>query len=158
MALLVQIHPHHQRLAQRPGDLDEAHPRRVDAQDVADDELAVAGAGGVDDGLRFGDGLGQRLLAEDVAAGLDGGARVGAVGLGVGVHAHDVWTRGVEGVVEVRELGKPAQFLAQRAAAGRTTADQADDLELGHPVIGAGVAGAHVAAAGDEHAKGTCHV
>ena len=76
VALLVQVHPHHQRLAERPRDLDEARPRGVDAQDVADHQLAVGGARGVDDGLRLVDGFGQRLLAEDVAAGLDRRSRV----------------------------------------------------------------------------------
>ncbi len=102
VALLVEVHPHHQRLAERPGDLDEPHPRGVHAQDVADHELAIAGACGVHDGLRFFDGFGQRLLAEDVAAGLDGGPRVRPVRFGIGVDAHDVGTRGFERLVVVR--------------------------------------------------------
>ena len=130
----------------------------MDAQDVADDQLAVAGARGIDDGLRLFDGFGQRLLAEDVAAGLDGGPRVGAVRFRIGVDAHDVGPRGLQRLIVVGELGQSAQFLAERGAAGRPAADEADDLELGHLVVCAGVAGAHVAAPGDEHAKRTGHI
>ena len=71
VALLIQVHPHHERLAERPGDLDELLPGRVHAQDVADHQLPLARARGIHDRLRLRDGLGQRLLAEHVAAGLD---------------------------------------------------------------------------------------
>ena len=63
-----------------------------------------------------------------------------------------------ERLVVVAELRQAAEFRAERRASGRPAADEADDLELGHLVIRAGVAGAHVAAAGDEHAKRTGHV
>ena len=112
---------------------------------------------GVDDALRLGDGFGERLLAEDVAARVDGRSRIGPVRFRVRVDADDIGLgRGQRGIV-VAELGHAAQLLAERAARGRATADHAGDLELGHLVIGAGVAGAHVAAAGNEHSQGTGH-
>jgi hypothetical protein len=40
-ALLVEVHAHDQRLAERLRHLDELLPRRVHAQDVADDDLAL---------------------------------------------------------------------------------------------------------------------
>src|SRR6185436_9877411 len=48
-------------------------------------------------------------------------------------------------------------FFAERPARGRATTHQANDLELGHRVVRAGVAGAHVAAAGHEDSKGIGH-
>ena len=50
----------------------------MDAQDVADDELAVSRARGIDDGLRLLHRLGQRLLAEHVAARVERGRAYGA--------------------------------------------------------------------------------
>ena len=41
VALLVEVEAHHQRLAERLAELDELHPRGVDAKDVAEHELAV---------------------------------------------------------------------------------------------------------------------
>src|SRR5690606_7122832 len=48
-ALLIQVHTHDQRLAEALGQLDELRPGGVHAEDVADDDLAVLGDGGVDD-------------------------------------------------------------------------------------------------------------
>ena len=152
MALLVEVHPHHERLAQRAGDLDEARPGRVDAQDVSDHELPSARAGPVDHGLGFVHGRGQGLLAEDVGARRDGGAGEGPVGLRIGVDAHHVGSRGAERLLVVGELGQAAELEAEGVARGGATADEAYDLELRHAVVGAGVARPHVAAAGYEHA------
>ena len=80
------------------------------AQDVADDQLAVVAARGVDDRLRFFDRLGQRLLAEDVAPGLERRTRVGPVCLRVGVDADDVRPGGLQGLVVVAEFGQSAEF------------------------------------------------
>ena len=157
VALLVQVHPHHERLAEGAGDLDEPRPGRVDAQDVPDHQLQVARARRVDDRLGLFHGGGQGLLAEDVAAGLDRRPGERAVRLGIGVDAHHVGPGDPERLVVVAELGQAAQLRAERAARRRATTDEADDLELRHPVVGAGVARAHVAAAGHEHAKGTVH-
>ena len=52
------------------------------AQDVADDELAAGAPRRRDDALGVLDGLGERLLDEDMRAGLHGAD--GVVGMGVG--------------------------------------------------------------------------
>ncbi len=41
VALLIQVHPHHQRFTERACDLDELEPFRMDANDVAVDQLAI---------------------------------------------------------------------------------------------------------------------
>ena len=157
MALLIEVHPHHERLAEGARELDEPDPRRMDAQDVADHEFASVGDRAVDDRLRFGDGFGQRLFAEHVAAGLDRGARVRRMRLGVGIDADDVRLRGLQRVVIVSEGGDAAEFLAERVARFGATADDAHDLELRHLVVRAGVARAHVAATCDENTKRSGH-
>ena len=78
--------------------------------------LRLFAARGVDDRLRLGHGLGQRLLAEDVAARLDRRARVRRVRLRIGIDADDVWLRGRERLVVVGELGHAAELLAERVA------------------------------------------
>src|SRR5262249_22786340 len=62
-----------------------------------------------------------------------------------------------ERLVVVAELGQSAELRAEGTARRLATADEADDLELRHPVVGAGMASAHVAAAGHEHAQRTVH-
>ena len=107
--------------------------------------------------LRLLDGLGQRLLAEDVAAGLDGRPGIRRMRFGIRVDADDVGLgRGQRSVV-VAELRQSAELLAQRLAGRRAATHEADDLELGHLVVRAGMAGSHVAAAGNEHSKRCSH-
>jgi hypothetical protein len=90
VALLVQVHPHHERLAERPGNLDELLPGRVHAKDVADHQLPVARTREVHQLLRLRDGLGQRLLTEDVATRFDCRPRIRPVRFGIRVDADDV--------------------------------------------------------------------
>ena len=78
--------------------------------------LRPSRARGVDDALGLLDGLGQRLLAEHVAARLDRRLRVRRVRLGIRVDADDVGLGRGERLVVVAELGHAAELLAERLA------------------------------------------
>jgi hypothetical protein len=59
VALLVEVHAHDERLAERLHGLDELRPGGVMPQDVTDDDLALHGLGFGDDLLGLGDGHGE---------------------------------------------------------------------------------------------------
>ena len=71
------------------------------AQDVADDQLAAVGLGGRDDALGVGDGRRQRLLDEDVAAGLQRRDRVVGMAVRIGVDRDEVGLLVAQRVLEV---------------------------------------------------------
>jgi hypothetical protein len=154
-ALLVQVHAHDQRLAERLRDLDELLPRRVHAQDVADDDLAAVLLREVGDLLRLLDGLGQRLLAEHVRTALQRHLGDRRVRVRIGVDRHHVRLRRRVGHCEVGERRHAAELGRQSVAGGRGAGDEPHQLEVAlQAVVGAGVGGAHVAAADDEHTQG----
>ena len=157
--LLVEVHPHHQRLAERAGGLDEPLPGGMDPEDVADHELLARLPGRRHDLLRLGHRHRHRLLEKDVAAGLEGGLGVCGVGVGVGVDRDGVGRGGGEGLVIVGELRIVRTDRIEQGPPRRlATGDDAHDLEAGHVVVGLGVRGAHVAAAGDENPdRRGCH-
>ena len=82
-ALLVQVQTEDEGAAERPGLGDQPLPGRVVAQDVADYHLAAGRLALGRDALGVGDGRRERLLDEDVGAGLH--RRDGIVGVAVGV-------------------------------------------------------------------------
>ena len=86
------------------------------AQDVADDELPVAGSRDIDDGLRVLHRLGERLLAEHVAARVERRTGVRGVRLRVRVDADGVRLRRRESRVVIAEFRHAAQLRAQAAA------------------------------------------
>ena len=83
--LLVEVKPEYIWAAQFAGLGDEAHPRRVVPQDIADDQLAPIGLGGRDDALGIGHGGGEGLFNEDVGTLLQRHDGVVGVGVGVGI-------------------------------------------------------------------------
>jgi len=153
--LLVEIHPHHERLAEGLGDLDEALPGGVDAQDVADHELAIGRLCRRDDFPGLGDGDGDGFFQKDVTARREGFPRVVGVGVGVGIDRDGIGLRLGEGVLVVgklRILGP--EGVEEIAARGFAAGDDAYDFKAGHGMVGLGVGFAHVAAADDENFDG----
>ena len=149
--LLVQVHAHDERLAERAAELDQLGPGGMDAEDVAEDELAVRGAGLGDDGLGVLDRGGDRLFHEDMAAGIHRPQRVGGVGVGIGVDRDRVGAGLAQGRFEVVEDGVALERRRELlAAASDRAAHQAHDLEAVQLVIGERMALAHVADADDQ--------
>ena len=79
-------------------------------------------------------------------------ARTGPCVSGIGVDADDVGLRGGQRRVVVAELGQTAQLLAERLAGGRDRDSRGRRSRTRASCGRPGVAGAHVAAAGNEHA------
>ena len=149
-ALLIEVHAHDQGLPQGLSQLGEAGPGGVHAQDVAHHHLEPLRGRQLHELLGLLVGLGQRLLDEDVAAGLEGRLAEVVVGVRVGVDRDRVRPGGLDGLPSVPEGRDPAELLAQGLAAGRAAADQPHQLERFEGLVGARVGGAHVAAADDE--------
>ena len=143
-ALLVQIHPEDQRAAQLAGELDEADPGGVVAQDIADDELAAGAPGRRHHPLGIGDRIGDRLLEEDVRScfhRLDGEIRMG---IRQGIDGDDI---GLEGGQRRRKIGEAGGLgQGRRKLPARDAAlAEADHLETGDSRIGQGMGEAHAA-------------
>ena len=84
--LLVQVHAHDERLAKGAADLDEARPRRMDAQDIADEQNLVRRSRGRDDPFGGFERVGERLLAEQSVLGRERLERHRRVVLGIGAN------------------------------------------------------------------------
>lgn len=141
----------HQRARER----DETLPGGMHLQDVADHQGAAGVPCRVDQANGRAGGVGRGFFEEDVRARFEGGNGVRGVCLGVGADADGVGTRGLQRVEIVGEFRKSAAERGVEAPARfRRARDQAGDREVRHPVVRARVRRAHVAAAGDEHAKG----
>ena len=113
--LLIEVHAEDERRTQRAGKLDEFDPARMVAEDVADNELTAGLARRGDDALGFGDGPGERLLDEDMGAGVH--RLDGIVGMGVGPGADGDYVRleGGERFLVIGEAPGSGQCLWQRA-------------------------------------------
>ena len=159
IALLIQVHAHDQRLAQRLHGPDELRPGRVVAEDIADDDLALRGLGFGDDLLGRGDGDRERLLDEHVATGLERGDGVFGVGVRVAGDRDRVGLGRLERGMEVGVFGVAAAELGVEPRAGFGGAgDQADDPETGQLMVSEGVRTAHVAGADTKDAeRGLAH-
>ena len=133
-------------------------PGGVDAQDVAQHQLAAGSDRLGNDRLGVGHRGRDWLFHEHVAARVHGTQRVGCVGVGIGVDRNRVRPGGAQSVVEVREQWCSAQLGRQVAGRGPDVpAHQARDLEPVQPVIGQGMAAPHIAYADDQNANRCLH-
>ena len=120
--LLVEVHPHDERLAERPANLDEAGPGRVDAQDVADEQRLPRRLRRRDDGLGRSQRVGERLFAENVRAGLERLEGHRRVVLGIGGDRDRIRLQRFKRLAELVEAGDagevPVEVLARGGVAG----------------------------------------
>jgi hypothetical protein len=124
-------------------------------KDVADDDLAPHGLRLRDDLLGLGDGDGQGLLDEDMAAGVQRGDGVFGVRVGIAGDRDRVGLGRLERGMEIAVFGiTAAEFGVQLGAGIRGAGDQADDLETGQLMISQGVRTAHVTGADAEDSDG----
>lgn len=145
-ALLVQVHAHHQGLAQGSRDLDELGPGGVDAEDVADHEGDALFPGEGHELLALLQGLRQGLLDEHVGSRVQGRLAELVVGVRVGVDGHRVRLRLGDGGERVAVGRDAAQLGAEGLAALGAPAHHPHQLELVEGRVGARVGGAHVPA------------
>src|SRR3954467_6007590 len=129
----------------------------MNAEDVPDNELPALCVRHVHDALRLIDRFSNWLLAEHMTTRLQGGLCVRRAPCRICVDAGDVGPGGRKRLVVVAEFRETPKLGADRVTRGRAAADEADDVELRHLVVGASMACAHVAAAGNEHSKRTGH-
>ena len=129
----------------------ELRPGRVHAQDVADDQLLAGRARLVHHGLRAVHGGGQRLLDEDVAAGIEGLDAELLVGVGVGVYRDRIGPGFRKRLVHVLVARQRRELGGQVVAPADAAAAQPDELEALDLVVSERVAEPHVADAHHEH-------
>ncbi|MNL34875.1 hypothetical protein D3C87_1568700 [compost metagenome] len=145
--LLVQVHAEDIGAAELARFGDQADPRRVVTQDVADDQLAAMLLGSRNDALCVGDRRCQRLLHEDVAARFEGGDRIVGMAVGIGADRAELGLQVRKRRREIR-MDFVAAKLFRKLDPGAV--DQADDLEAGIVVVGERMAAPHVAEPRDE--------
>ena len=151
VALLIKVHAHDERLAERLHGLDELRPGRVVTEDVADDDLTLHFLGLGDDLLGLGDGHGKGLLNEDMATGCERGDGVFGMRVWVARDRHRVGLSGLQRGLEVAELRIAAAEFGVKLGPGISgPGDEADNLEAGQLMVSEGVRTAHVAGT---HAK-----
>ena len=102
--LLIKVHPHHQRFAERLCDLNEPLPGGVDSQDVSNHQLAVRRFGGLHNSFSISDGDRDRLFQKHMTARLECRDGVFGMGIGIGVDRNRIRLRGLQGLVIVGEL------------------------------------------------------
>ena len=151
VTLLVQVHAHHQGLAEGLGDLDQLGPGRMVAQDVAEHQLLVVLPRLDDDPLGIGDVGRDRLLHEHVAARLERPNGIVGMGVGIGIDRDGVRAGLGQRHVEILEPRDLREALGQIGAALDRPAHQPDALEAVERLVGFGVRQAHVADADDQH-------
>ena len=148
IALLIEVHAHDERLAERLHSLDELGPGRVVTEDVADNDLALHFFGLGDDLLGLGDGHGQRLLDEDMATGGERGDGVFGMCVRVARDGNRIGLRGLERGMEVAVLRvATAEFSVKLGPGIGGPGDEADNLEARQLMVREGVRTAHVAGA-----------
>jgi hypothetical protein len=146
VALLIEVHAHHQRFAELLRFADEHLPRRVMVQDVADHQLPFRRTCGGDHTFTRRDARRDGFLGEDVAALRKRGEGDLFMSVGIRRDAHRIRLGLGERLLPIVEQRMTAaEFLIDRALA-LATCDQTDDAETGDAMISLGVRAAHVAA------------
>ena len=149
-ALLVEIHSHHQGVAESLRNLDKLDPGRVDPEDVADHQLAILFTGEVDDTLSGFHGGGDGLFHENMRPGFEcfGGKLL--VGFRIGVDGNDIRFHFGQSRVEVIEAGNiTSQIFDEFRPARFGTGDNPRNLKALQLMIGLRMRGSHISGTND---------
>ena len=145
VALLVKVHAHDERFAQRPGQLDELDPGRMLAQDIADDQLTPGLSGHPGYICGFFHGAGDGFLHKYMTSLLHGKNRKLGVGIGVGIDGNHIGLLFfhrlvIVGVYRNRQLEVPGQLLSSFDIAGHY---KTNDFVTIEPGVAQSMGGAH---------------
>ena len=151
--LLIQVHAHHEWMAERLRDGDELPPGGMMAKNIANDELLSCALRGRDHALRRLEAWRKRLFNKHITTGGDSGEGEAFVGVGVGRNADGV--RGCFGegnIYEVEEGNLEREAFGQLLLASAAR-NETGDLDAGDGAVGTSVRRTHIAAADYQDAE-----